>query len=65
MQKREIKSNSKTASSVLGRAAFAAITAVEGLELTAGGRKRISSPSPPEQRRSEVIKAYLDLKVRK
>ena len=65
MQKRQAKSTSKTALSVLGRKAFAAITAVEGLKLTAGGQRRISSPLSSEQRRSEVIKAYLDLKGRK
>ena len=59
---------SKSASkgkAVLGRTAFAAISAVEGLKLSSAGRERLKGPSPPEQRRAEVLRAYTDLKSRK
>jgi hypothetical protein len=45
---------------VLGRKAFAAITAVEGLKLNAAGEKRFSKMGQlsSAQRRAEVIRAY-------
>jgi hypothetical protein len=65
MRKSTTKPNSRNAPTVLGRKTFAAISAVEGLKLSAAGRRRISSPLTPDQRRAEVLKAYLDLKMRK
>ncbi len=50
---------------VLGRSAFAAISAVEGLKLSAAGRKRISGSASADQRRADVLKAYSGLKGRK
>lgn len=50
------------ASPVLGLKRFAAISAVEGLKLTAKGRKRVASGASIEKRRADVLKAYLDLK---
>jgi hypothetical protein len=49
-------------SATLGARAFAAISAVEGLELTAAGRKRVHGSAPIEQRRAEVLRAYMDVK---
>jgi len=47
---------------VLGRKTFEAITAVEGLKLSAAGRRRISGLSAgaltPDQRRAAIVKAY-------
>ena len=65
MQNRQNKPSSKAASSVLGRTTFAAITAVEGLRLTASGEMRLATPISPEQRRADVIKAYSGHKGRK
>jgi len=42
----------------LGRKAFVAISAVEGLKLSRAGRERVSSKEPLETRRAEVIRAY-------
>jgi hypothetical protein len=65
MRKPKIKSRSaKPSSNVLGIKTFAAISAVEGLKLSAAGRKRISQPLSAERRRANVIKAYSDLKNR-
>ena len=47
---------------MLGARAFAAISAVEGLKLTTAGRKRGHGSAPIEQRRAEVLRAYMDLK---
>ena len=47
---------------MLGARAFAAISAVEGLKLTSAGRKRVQGSAPIEQRRAEVLRAYMDLK---
>ena len=49
----------------LGRSAFAAISAVEGLKLSGAGRKRVSSPLSLDERRAEVLSAYLALKGKK
>lgn len=52
-------------STVLGRSAFAAISAVEGLKLSPAGRERLKGPTSSDQRRAEVLRAYTDLKGRK
>ena len=65
MQKRPMKPRSKPNAAVLGRSTFAAISAVEGLALSAAGHKRVSSSLPADQRRAEVLRAYADLKGRK
>jgi hypothetical protein len=49
----------------LGARAFAAISAVEGLKLTAAGRKRVQGGAALEQRREEVLRVYRDLKALK
>lgn len=45
---------------VLGRARFAAITAIEGLKLTTDAESRLERTRslPPELRRAEIIRAY-------
>ena len=54
---------------VLDRKTFEAITAVEGLKLSAAGRRRVSSLAAstltPEQRRAAIIKVHTDQKGRK
>jgi|GEM_PF-2341457 len=54
---------------VLGARAFAAITAVEGLRLSAVSRRRLetlkASGLTPEERRAEVLRAYTGLGKRK
>lgn len=64
MKNRSITKRRKSgsAAAVLGLKTFAAISAVEGLKLSSAGRKRVAHPSPANQRRAEVLKAYLDLK---
>jgi len=49
-------------SPVLGLKRFAVMSAVEGLTLTAKGRKRVASGASTEKRRADVLKAYLNLK---
>lgn len=53
---------------VLGRKAFAAITAVEGLKLGSNGKRRLSEMEKRnlsgDQRRAEVIRAYVGSKKR-
>ena len=53
---------------VLGSKAFAAISAVEGLKLSAAGKKRLRAMDEqrltPDQRRAEVIRAYMEIKGR-
>ena len=53
---------------VLGARAFAAITAVEGIGLSAPSRKRLASMKKrgltPEEQRREVIRAYTEAKPR-
>jgi hypothetical protein len=60
MASREEKSPAPSKPHVLGRKAFAAITAVEGLRLNAAGEKRFSKMGQlsAAQRRAEVIRAY-------
>jgi hypothetical protein len=52
----------KKLSAVIGAKAFAAITAVEGLRLSAASRQRLqrlkSSGLAGEERRAEVLRAY-------
>jgi hypothetical protein len=53
---------------VLGQRTFAAITAVEGISLSAVSRKRLADMNKrnlsPEDQRTEVIRAYRDTKSR-
>lgn len=56
------KSSPRAAGSVLGLKRFAAISAVEGLKLSAQGRKRVLAPLSTQKRRAEIIRAYLDPK---
>jgi len=64
VQKNELRSKAspKVTGSVLGLKRFAAISAVEGLKLTAQGRKRVLASVSPQRRRDEIIRAYLDPK---
>jgi hypothetical protein len=45
---------------VIGRKSFAAISAVEGLELASDAEVRLerTHPLPPEERRAETIRAF-------
>ena len=56
-------------SRVLGENAFAAITAVEGLELSAASKRRLDelkrSGLSAEERRAEVLRAYAGLGKRR
>ncbi|MDU0956272.1 MULTISPECIES: hypothetical protein [Bradyrhizobium] len=58
----------KSQGHVLGERTFAAITAVEGISLSAAGRKRLASMKKrkltTEQQRSEVVRAYSETKNR-
>lgn len=53
---------------VLGQRTFAAITAVEGISLSATSRKRLADMNKrklsPDDQRIEVIRAYRDAKSR-
>jgi hypothetical protein len=62
MRKKPSESKRRGQSTVLGARAFAAISAVEGLKLTPAGRKRVLGGEPIEQRRAEVLRAYMDIK---
>jgi hypothetical protein len=64
MKKRQSKRVSKVEPAVLGRKAFIAITAVEGLALSDAGQRRISNASDTQRRRAEVLKAYSGTKGR-
>ncbi|HEV2603446.1 MAG TPA: hypothetical protein VGU24_07295 [Microvirga sp.] len=54
---------------VLGQRTFAAITAVEGISMSASSRKRLADIKKrklsPDDQRSEVIRAYQDAKLRR
>jgi hypothetical protein len=50
---------------VLGHRAFAAISAVEGLKLSREGRERVESQAPVDHRRSEILRAYAEVKKRR
>jgi hypothetical protein len=59
----------KTKAKPLGARAFAAITAVEGLKLGKASKQRLHTLTQddsltPEERRAEVLKAYMDLSRR-
>jgi hypothetical protein len=51
---------------VLGQRTFTAITAVEGISLSAASRKRLADMKKrklsPDDQRSEIIRAYLNAK---
>lgn len=55
-------------SHVLGQRTFAAISAVEGISLSAASRKRLADMNKrklsPDDQRAEVIRAYRDSKSR-
>ena len=59
----------KSKSRILGTKAFAAITAVEGLRLSASSRTRLETLKAAgltaEQRRDEVLRAYTSLGKKK
>jgi hypothetical protein len=61
MSPRKPPADKKAASRILGKETFAAITAVEGLSLSAEGKRRlsISKGLSSDQRRAEVIRAYV------
>ncbi len=62
MRKKSFESKRASEPTALGPRAFAAISAVEGLKLTPAGRRRVEGAAPIEQRRTEVLRAYMDLK---
>lgn len=53
-----IKDSLALASPVLGGKTFEAISAVEGMELTPAGRRRVEGPESLAERRAKVAKAY-------
>ena len=57
-----------TTGHVLSQQTFAAITAVEGISLSAASRKRLADMNKrklsPDDQRTEVIQAYRDAKSR-
>ncbi len=57
-----------TSGHVLGERTFAAITAVEGVSLSVGSRKRLADMNKRklslDDQRSEIIRAYRDTKTR-
>jgi hypothetical protein len=55
-------SSSKDKSRTLGKRAFAAISAVEGLRMSNEGKRRVDSNASIEQRRAEVLRAYMEPK---
>ena len=63
------KVSKKQRSRVLGTRTFAAITAVEGLRLSASSRRRLdmlkASPLSAEERRAEVLRTYSGLAGKK
>jgi hypothetical protein len=62
MVEKRKKSPINAAARVLGDRTFAAITAVEGLKLSAASKKRMSAMKErrltPGQKRAEVLRAY-------
>ena len=66
MARRVEKSPAPSKAHILGRKAFAAITAVEGLKLNAAGERRFSKMGQlsADQRPAAVIRAYSDSKGR-
>jgi hypothetical protein len=65
MAKRDKSNDRNEGRAVLGRRAFTAISAVEGLKLTREGKDRIEAPISVEHRRAEVLRAYAEVKKRK
>ena len=65
MRRKPFESKRGGESATLGARAFASISAVEGLKLTAAGRKRVEGGAPIEQRRAEVLRAYMGVKAPK
>ena len=63
------KMSKKQGARVLGTRTFAAITAVEGLRLSASSRRRLdmlkASSLSPEERRAEVLRTYSGLAGKK
>ena len=55
----------RRAETVLGREAFAAISAIEGLKLNRDGQKRVLTSAPTDQRRADVLRAYAEHKSRR
>ncbi len=57
------KTHNRAAGKILGGDAFAAISAVEGLSLSAESKRRLDklrkSQMSPDQRRAEVLRAYM------
>lgn len=57
-----------TAGHILSQQTFAAITAIEGISLSAASRKRLASMNKrklsPDDQRTEVIQAYQNAKSR-
>lgn len=68
MKKTTTRLKHDTPSYVLGQRTFAAITAVEGISLSASSRKRLADMKKrklsPDDQRKEVIRAYQDAKSR-
>jgi hypothetical protein len=65
MKKRARKEAFQSKSTVIGRKTFEAIMAVEGLELSSDGRKRVSAAVSVEKKRAAVLRAYTASKKRK
>lgn len=68
MGQRTKKASRETGSRVLGARVFAAISAIEGLKLTAAGKRRLDLMDErkltPDERRAEVLRAYMAIKER-
>jgi hypothetical protein len=65
VKKRHREAPPSKAKSTLGRDAYIAISAVEGLKLGRDGRKRISAPGSTRERRASVLRAYAEQQARK
>lgn len=69
MSKHHTKLVGRSQTRVLGAKAFAAISAVEGLQLSSTSKKRLAllkdSEMTPAERRAEVLRAYASVKGRK
>lgn len=61
------KADPKQYNKPLGAKAYAAMAEVEGLRLSAEGKRRLEKTKhmSPEQRRAEVLRAYSDKPTRK
>jgi hypothetical protein len=60
--------DASTAGRILGDRTFAAISAVEGISLSASSRRRLQSMKKrkltTEEQRAEIVRAYIDAKSR-